>query len=107
MNTFIEWTIYLDGKSGDPSQDRICITCLGSPRIVLEVECPGIRSAGEGQRDKVRAAIKGALADLDKALDSPMALPGLQSASSATPNTGATKGVETILQELARTLARA
>lgn len=41
----------------DPSQDRICITCLGSPRIVLEVECPGIRSAGDDQIDQARKAI--------------------------------------------------
>ncbi len=94
MNTFIEWTIYLDGKSGDPSQDRICITCLGSQRIVLEVECPGIRSAGDRQIDQARKAIRKALEALDDAVDSPTALPGLQPASS-TFNVGAAQDAGT------------
>ena len=48
------------------------------PRIQIEIDAPGIESAGEEQRPLGRKLIQDLLTDLQKALDSPSGLGGFR-----------------------------
>jgi len=72
------WVVHIDGEVSDPSGDKITVFREESPRIRLEIDAPGIRSAGEAQKNLGRKAIQDAVIALQKALDSPSALPGFR-----------------------------
>ena len=70
------WTVSVDGEANNPGGDKITVCRHDSPRVVLEIDVPGIRSAGEDQRRQGREAIQEALVALQEALESPSALAG-------------------------------
>ena len=74
----IGWTVGISGDTGKPDWDKITLTRHDPPQIVLEIDAPGIRSAGEDQRLHGRRMIQEALFALQEALDSPSALAGFR-----------------------------
>jgi hypothetical protein len=72
------WAVSVSGDSGNPDADKVAVTRHDAPRIYLEIDVQGIRSAGKDQVQLARDAIQAAVSDLQKALDSPSALPGLR-----------------------------
>lgn len=72
------WIVGVSGDASDPSRDKITITYRGTPRIFLEIDAPGIRSAGEDQRSHGRKLIQAAVTALQEALVSPSALAGFR-----------------------------
>ena len=72
------WTVGVHGDAGNPEQDKLYLVHHSAPRIHLEIDVPGIRSAGEDQRIQGRKAIQDTLDALQEALDSPSALAGFR-----------------------------
>ena len=72
------WFVSINGTAGEPEGDKITIRRHDPPRVVLEIDAPGIRSAGEDQRQQGREAIREVLAALQEALDSPSGLGGFR-----------------------------
>lgn len=72
------WFVHISGEAGKPNNDKITVIRYDSPQIRLEIDAPGIRSAGEDQLRQGRQAIQAAVTALQEALDSPSALPGFR-----------------------------
>ena len=72
------WTVGINGTTGEPEADQIVVVRHDRPHIRLEIDAPGIRSAGEDQLRLGRQAIQDAVTALQEALDSPSALPGFR-----------------------------
>ena len=72
------WVVHISGETGDGGGDKITVIRRDPPQIRLEIDAPGIRSAGEDQKDRGRRVIQDAVTALQEALDSPSALPGLR-----------------------------
>ena len=70
------WFVHISGEAGDPGGDKIVVVRRDHPQIRLEIDAPGIRSAGEDQMGQGRRVIQDAVTALQEALDSPSALPG-------------------------------
>ena len=79
-NALTGWVVSINGVGGDPAGDQIIAIRHDPPRIRLEIDAPGIRSAGGDQLRQGRRAIQEAVTDLQAALDSPSALPGFRPA---------------------------
>ena len=71
------WYLHVSGTGGEPEEDRIAVVRRRVPQIRLEIDAPGIRSAGEDQIRQARLAIQAAVTALQEALDSPSAIAGL------------------------------
>ncbi len=72
------WVVRIKGEPLHPEADQIVVLCRDSPHIRLEIDAPGIRSAGSDQLQQGRQAIQAAVTALQEALDSPSALPGFR-----------------------------
>lgn len=72
------WSVHIEGEAGNPQGDKITVFRHDAPRIRLEIDAPGIRSAGADQMQPGRQAIQEAVNALQAALDSPSALPGFR-----------------------------
>ena len=72
------WVVHVSGDLGNPEADKVAVIRRDPPQIHLEIDVPGIRSAGADQVQLAREAIQAAVSDLQQALDSPSALPGLR-----------------------------
>jgi len=72
------WTIEVSGTTILPEDDKLTLIRHDQPRIFLEIAVPGIRSAGEDQRQMGRQAILDAIDALQAVLNSPTALPGFR-----------------------------
>jgi hypothetical protein len=73
----MNWYVSISGEAENPERDRVTVIRYDLPRIFLEVDAPGVRSAGDNQPRMVRQAIQDALNALQEALDTLSALPGL------------------------------
>jgi len=72
------WVLSINGTANDSDGDQITLIRYDPPRIQLEIDVPGIRSAGEDQNHQAHLAIQAAVTALQEALDPPSALPGLR-----------------------------
>ena len=72
------WFVHISGETGDPNGDRVIVIRRDPPQIRLEIDAPGIRSAGGDQNYLGRQMIQAAVTALQEALDSPSALPGFR-----------------------------
>jgi len=77
-NPLTGWFVSVSGEAGEPNGDKISGIRHDPPRIHLEIDAPGIRSAAEDQKGQGRLAIQNAVTALQEALDSPSALPGFR-----------------------------
>lgn len=73
-----EWTVRVIGTQRNSNNNKIVIVNKNKPRIRLEIDAPGICSAGENQRRQGREAIQSALYLLQRALKSGLTLGGFQ-----------------------------
>jgi len=71
-----EWTVKVTGTERNPDNNKIVIVNKNKPFIRLEIDAPGICSAGENQRRAGRDAIQSALFMLQRALKSGVVLSG-------------------------------
>lgn len=74
-----KWVTHVSGTLNLPQEDRLILIRHGSPRVLLEIDVPGLQSAGDDQRQMGREAIRQVLNSLQEALDSPTALAGFRS----------------------------
>ena len=72
------WTVSISGEANNPEADKITVVHSDPPRIHLEIDAPGIRSAGADQLRLGRQVIQAVVTALQEALDSPSALPGFR-----------------------------
>ena len=72
------WIVGINGTRDKPEEDKLTLTRHDPSRVFLEIDVPGLRSAGEGQRLMGRVAIHEVLISLQEALDSPSALAGFR-----------------------------
>ncbi len=73
-----EWSLHITGDANKPETDQIIlIRERAEKRIRVEIDAPGLQSAGPDQIRLARQKIQAALDTLQAALDSPTALPGL------------------------------
>jgi hypothetical protein len=73
-----EWTVRIIGTQRNPSNNKIVIVNKNKPRIRLEIDAPGICSAGESQRRQGREAIQSTLYLLQRGLKSGVVLSGFR-----------------------------
>lgn len=76
----ITWGVSVSGSVSEPQLDRLLIVRHEpAPRILLEIDVPGLRSVrGEDRHERGRQAIQRAIDALQAALDSPIALAGFR-----------------------------
>ena len=72
------WVVSISGTRDEPDGDKLTLTRHDPSRVFLEIDVPGLRSSGDDQRQMGRQAIRGVLASLQEALDSPSALSGFR-----------------------------
>ncbi len=72
------WIVGINGTQDKSEEDKLTLTRHDPPRVFLEIDVPGLRSAGEDQRLMGRVAIREVLESLQEALDSPSALAGFR-----------------------------
>ena len=63
------WVVHISGEAGNPDDDKIIAIRRDPPQIRLEIDAPGIRSAGEDQMHQGRQLIQDAVSALQEALD--------------------------------------
>ena len=73
-----EWIVKIIGTQKNPNNNKIVVVSKNKPRIHLEIDAPGICSAGENQRRHGREAIQSALGMLQRTLKSGLGLSGFR-----------------------------
>jgi hypothetical protein len=72
------WTLQVTGEADNPDKTLLVVMRHDPPQIRLEIHAPELASVEGDQIAMGRILIQHAISALQKALDSPSALPGLR-----------------------------
>ncbi len=75
-NDLTGWTVEVTGDADNPETETVVVVHHDRPRIRLEIHVPELASPEANQNDLARQAVQDAVTALQRALDSPSALPG-------------------------------
>ena len=75
-NTSTVWCVSITGSLDDPEKAVVVVTRDDPPRIRLEIAAPELQLSEEDQNQIALYLVQDAVTDLQRALDSPSALPG-------------------------------